>query len=107
MSQSVQSLNQVRKKAQDETQESGIFNYQEFAELYSARDRKTGRPSGYKRFETAAEAVRYFVEELPAASHQAAYLEIQDVRFHSRDIRRLYDSPNYPLKRRALAGAGR
>jgi hypothetical protein len=99
MRQSVQSLNHARTQAQDDARDLNIFNYGGIAELYSSRDRKSGRPSGYKRFESAAEAIRYFMEELPASSYPGAYLEIDDARFIHRDIQRLYESPNYPLAR--------
>jgi hypothetical protein len=97
---SVQSLNHARKETQDDTGETHIFNYAGIAELYSARDRKSGRPSGYKRFDSAAEGIRFFIEQLPVSSHPGAYLEIDDARLTHRDVQRLYDSAHYPLPRR-------
>jgi hypothetical protein len=53
----------------------------------------------YRRFDTAAEAIRFAIEELPAALLLGAFLEVDEVRFGGDDIRRLYDSPDYPLPR--------
>ena len=100
MRQSVQSLNQARDQAQDEARDLSIFDYSGVAELYSTRDRKSGRSSGYKRFDSAAEAVLFFIEQLPTSSQAGAYLEIDEARFGHRDIQRLYGSPNFPLPRR-------
>ena len=76
------------------------FNYNSLAELYPARSWKgnAGRIT-YKRFEMAAEAVRFAIEELPAQALLGTYLEVDEERFDSRQIRRLYDSKDYPLPR--------
>ena len=103
MRQSVQSLNQAREQAQEDARDLNIFDYDGIAELYSTRDRKSGRSSGYKRFDSAAEAIRFFIEDLPASSHAGAYLEIDEARFSHRDIERLYTSPKFPLPRRVPA----
>ena len=76
------------------------FNYNSLAELYPARSWKgnAGRIT-YKRFEMAAEAVRFAIEQLPAQALLGTYLEVDEERFDSRQIRRLYDSKDYPLPR--------
>ncbi len=43
------------------------------------------------------DAVRFAIEQLPPEQLAGAYLEVNDARFGSREIRRLYDSAQYPL----------
>ena len=78
------------------------FDYTAEAELFPTRSWKArSRGVTYKRFEDAAEAVRFAIEELPSECLLGTYLEVEEERFDSRGIRRLYDSTNYPLPRRA------
>jgi hypothetical protein len=80
------------------------FDYQRPAELFPTRSRKPHRnPMTYKRFETVAAAVRFAIEELPSDFLLGAYLQVDEDRFGSEGIRRLYDSVHYPLKRRAAS----
>jgi hypothetical protein len=77
------------------------FDYTAAAELFPTRRRLPRRePFGYKRFEQAAQAIRFAIEDLPPECLVGAFLEVDEQRYGSEDIRRLYESANYPLTRR-------
>jgi len=77
------------------------FNFGALAELYPCKGRGGARsPVTYYRFETAAEAIRYAIEELPPALLNGAILEIDEDRYHKDQIRAFYDSKEFPLTRR-------
>ena len=77
------------------------FNFNTSAELFPAAIRKKKRAGfAYRRFGTAAEAVRFAIEELPADSLNGAYLQVEEARFDQNGIRTLYDSEAFPLPRR-------
>lgn len=77
-----------------------LFDYESAAELFSTRIRTTRRqPLGYRRFARAADAIRFAIEELPRELLAGTWLEIDEARFDSGGIRRLYDSADYPLVR--------
>lgn len=97
MSHEVQALNRVRDQAQKQVLDLSRFDYSAPAELFLSRSKKI-RGQVYKRFDTAAEAVRFANEEVPAPALLGAYLEVDEVRFSQQDIRVLYESPAYPLK---------
>ena len=79
------------------------FDYGTEAELFPSKARKS-KPHcfGYKRFDRAAEAIRFAIEELPPALLVGAYLEVDEERYNDRAIRQLYESVDYPLTRRAV-----
>jgi hypothetical protein len=81
--------------------ETTTFDYGAPAELFMAK-RKGGarQPLGYRRFTTAAEAIRFAVEDLPAVRTLGAWLQVGDERYDGDSIRKLYDSGEYPLQRR-------
>jgi hypothetical protein len=80
------------------------FSFNTAAELFPAAIRKKKRAGfAYRRFGTAAEAVRFAIEELPADSLNGAYLQVDEARFDQMGIRSLYESKDFPLPRRPRA----
>src|SRR6201987_2103476 len=80
------------------------FNFNTSAELFPAAIRKKKRAGfAYRRFGTAAEAVRFAIEELPADSLNGAYLRAEDAGFSRSATRSLYESKDFPLPRRPRA----
>ena len=77
------------------------FDYGLPAEIFMAK-RKGGarsRPIS-RRFATAAEAIRFAVEDFPAIRALGAWIQVGGKRFSGEDIRRLYESHQFPLRRR-------
>jgi len=86
------------------------FDYSAEAELYPTRNRKPRRqsigsrqPIGYRRFAHAADAIRFAIEDLPAEFLLGAFLEVDEERYDSGGIHRLYESMDYPLIRGVAA----
>ena len=75
------------------------FDYQAPAELFTGRNPKQRRPMRYRRFDTAAEAIRFAMEEIPAPVRFDVYLQVEDERFGANQIRELYQNIAYPLVR--------
>ena len=73
--------------------ETVTFDYGIPAELFMGK-RKGGarQPLRYRRFATAAEAIQFAIEELPAVRALGAWMQAGDQRFDSDD--------DYPLQRR-------
>ena len=79
-----------------------LFDFDAAAELFSLPGRKiSGQSIGYRRFQRAADAIRFAIEELPPKSLLNVCLEVEELRLDGRAIRRLYDGAAYPLVRRA------
>jgi hypothetical protein len=77
------------------------FDYSLPAELFMGRRKGSSRQRlGYRRFATAAEAVRFAVEDFPSVRTLGAWMQIGDQRFDSDEIHRLYERADYPLQRR-------
>jgi hypothetical protein len=82
------------------------FDYSSEAELFpTSRRASRPRPMGYRRFATAADAIRFAMEDLPPELLVGAFLEVEQGRYDDGGIRRLYESPDYPLVRRAAPAA--
>ncbi len=78
------------------------FDYSAPAELYIGTRRRGSRPQlDYRRFKTAAKAIRFAMEQLPAGGLTMTVLEVDGERFVHGDIRRLYRAKAYPLPRTA------
>ncbi|WP_072393936.1 hypothetical protein [Hyphomicrobium sp. CS1GBMeth3] len=76
------------------------FDFAAPAELFPARGRGLRRGSvTYKRFDSAADAIRFAIEELDPVWLFGAILEVDDERFDGVAIKNLYGSDAYPLKR--------
>ena len=75
------------------------FNYRAEAELFPTKNRRSkSAPFAYRRFERAADAIRFAVEDLPADAFAGAYLEVGEVRFDRRGIREagvVFAGPTY------------
>ena len=76
------------------------FDYGLPAELFLAK-RKGGARSRLisRRFATAAEAIRFAVEDLPALRTLGASMQVGDERFNSDEIYSLYEGSDYPLRK--------
>jgi hypothetical protein len=67
------------------------FDYNAPAELFLAKPTKLCR-SKYRRFQTAAEAPRFAVEDLGTPMAFGAWLQVDDEGFNSIEIQRLYEA---------------
>lgn len=78
------------------------FTFSSSAELFIGKGRNKRRfPESYRRFDSAAEAVRFGVEELPPAYLAGTILEVDERRFGKEQIRSLYERADFPLPRRS------
>jgi hypothetical protein len=76
------------------------FDYTTPAELFMAKRKGGSRQQlAYRRFASAAEAIRFAVEEFPPVHTLGVWLQVGDERFNSHDIQRLYENDDYPLQR--------
>ena len=95
----MQAISRVREQARKQVRDLNGFGYNAPAELFPGRSGTLEGNAAYKRFETAAEALRFAVEEMPAPVLIGTYLEVDEARFGSQEIRYLYENAAYPLTR--------
>jgi hypothetical protein len=76
------------------------FDYAAPAEMFMARAKLARRsPIAYRRFETAAEAIRFAIEQVQTSLLVGAIMEVEEQRYDHRGIRELYDRDAYPFVR--------
>ena len=63
------------------------FDFDAPAELFPSRNRKIVNKIKYRRFDRAADAIRFAVEELPEPLLLGAYIQIDEERLGHKDIR--------------------
>ena len=57
-----------------------VFDYSASADLFSMKNRNGRRqPMSYKHFESAAEAIRYAIEEIPTQNLVGTLLEVDEL----------------------------
>ncbi len=87
----------LREEARTQAHDLHGFDYSAPAELFMADPKRSKRRIMYKRFDTAAEALRFAIEEMSSSSLAAAYLEVDEARFGSQEIQYLYANAGYRL----------
>ncbi len=86
---------------QGQARVSASFDYSAPAEIFMMQTRPARRQAtNYRRFPTAAEAIRFAVEEVPGPLLVGAIMEVREERFDHKGIRELYARDEYPLTRR-------
>jgi hypothetical protein len=79
-----------------------LFPTESATELLPNKTRRGRQPIGYGRFARAADAIRFAIEELPPDLLLRAHLKVDETEFDGDGMRRLYESAEYPLVRRAV-----
>jgi hypothetical protein len=96
----VEAMDRARDQARQQVRDLSGFDYASPAELFPSRSKKGRGQVTYRRFDTAAEAIRFAVEEIPPPALLGVCLEVDEARFGLSEIHHLYESAAYPLKRR-------
>lgn len=99
MSHDTKADDRVREQARGHAQGLNGFDYNAPAELFPSRSRAGKSRCRYMRFDTAAEGLRFVIEELPAPAALGAYLVVDEARFGVEEMRYLYKNSGYPLMR--------
>jgi hypothetical protein len=98
----VKAQDRVREQPGRQAQGLNGFDYSASAELFPSRSRAGKSRGRYMRFDTAAEGLRFAIEELSAQAALGAYLVVDEARFGVEEMRTLYENANYPLPRRTV-----
>lgn len=77
--------------ASDYTLEASLF--------YAKSPRSKHKALTFRRFDKAADAIRFAVEELAPKLLEGCSLEINETHYFGREIRPLYDDVAFPLRR--------
>ena len=76
------------------------FDFQAPAELYLGSDWQTAAAQGPRSFRTAAQALRFALEEAAPVSLKGASLQLAGKRYSNDEMSWLYRSPDYPFARK-------
>jgi hypothetical protein len=90
---------QAKEPALEPARDLSGFDYNAPAELFPSRSKRGKGQVRYRRFETAAEALQFAIEELPPPVLLGAFLEVEEQRFGAEEMRFLYKNAAYPLRR--------
>ena len=77
-----------------------MFDYSADAELFPQRSRGHSKQIAYRRFDSAARALKFAMEDLPPALLAGTFLEVNEERLGAKQIRELYEDESFPLARR-------
>jgi hypothetical protein len=72
------------------------FPYGAPAEMFAASSIRRSSRINYRRFDTAAEAIRFVMEDLPAPMQPGTSIQVGDERFAFSEIAELYESVEFP-----------
>jgi hypothetical protein len=98
----VHSLSRLAKKVKTMVR----IDYSARAGLFPPKRRSVrGHLVGSMWFNSAAEAIRFAIEELPAEVLLGTYLRVDHDKVYGDAIRKLYENAGYPLDRRAKSAA--
>lgn len=88
-------------RAEEPVRNVDAFDYAAPAELFMTRGgfERGGPAMTYRRFPTAAAAIRFAIEEIPPTLLIRATMEVSESRFDHRAIRALYQRDAYPSSR--------
>lgn len=89
----------AKKHVREQRRRVDGFDYSAPAELFPSRGKRGKNQMRYRRFDTAAAALRFAIEEMSPPVLLGAFLEVEEKRFGAKEMRFLYSSAAYPLRR--------